>query len=106
MPTRKIICRVFLATDQLLRMKELTIGARAHLVHNSRLLSNDFFMLSSDFSQNFMVLVNCEADRNITVTQMKSTFTVPFAVMTMTMTMTNEGGDAEPMVYDEGHCKT
>jgi hypothetical protein len=24
----------------------------------------------------------------------------------MTMTMTNEGDDAESMVYDEGHCKT
>ena len=35
----KIICRVFLSADQLLRVEELAIGARAYLVHHRRFLS-------------------------------------------------------------------
>ena len=34
----EIVCRVFLSADQLLRVEQLAIGARAHLVHNRRFL--------------------------------------------------------------------
>merc|ERR1719399_565219 len=36
MSASKVICCIFLASDQLLRVKQLTIGARADLVNNGR----------------------------------------------------------------------
>ena len=49
MTSCKVIGRILLATDQLLGVKELAVGAGAHLIHDCRLLSSRIFFSFSNF---------------------------------------------------------
>ena len=54
MTSCKVVGRILFATDQLLGVKELAIGAGAHLIHDCRLLSSRIFF---SFSICFFFLV-------------------------------------------------
>ena len=49
MTSCKVVGRILFATDQLLGVKELAIGAGAHLIHDCRLLSSRIFFSFSNF---------------------------------------------------------